>query len=480
MAADVTIKNIPLSYLKNQNQSFFGSESYSDAVDLFNKFKRPVPESESSDTLEKVLLPLDTLKAILLNKYKGLPFESDSTETHEDLIFINLSGKTGEMAILKPRKYITRCANEIIESNGFLARVVVSNPLIGAARKAKTNVSTSVVQNDLLKSILKPEETIDPVADITARSKFYEKTIHPDVYDDKAYTQSIFKRIATNMTFALTAMPLNGLRYSLVDKYVTENKDMKLAVEDLKVKLLYKLLNRNGIEDSLNRVYPTATNDILFHRIQKNIEISLAAKTKGLRLNIFKDTVFDASGGHIITHNKDTLDFRFVGYDLNGKDITSLIEFSVIDENSVFFSTNTVIPCTVLLVFDNEAKTIATKSFYNYQKEISAKLFDQYLISTSSDKAIIYIDNYDVDLGFIEVCTAEEKIPVVPTKIQFFDNRLELTFDRDYTNLEVYILPTYRILAGMSNIKVLPSTVKVFLNKYNIFADNVTVWRDTI
>ena len=61
--ADVFIKNIPLSFLKEQGSSFFESDRYKNAVKLFNKIKES-SSSESGDEEPTSILPFSYMEDI--------------------------------------------------------------------------------------------------------------------------------------------------------------------------------------------------------------------------------------------------------------------------------------------------------------------------------------------------------------------------------------------------------------------------------
>lgn len=477
---DVSIKNIPLSYLKHQNQSFFGSDDYTAAMEVFNKYKLPnATSSESGDSLDKAILPIPLLREVLVAKYTDTVYETKTDIEADDLVFIKLSGKTASADEFTARKFINKCSIDITETNGFLARSVMSNTLVRAAVKAKTNLPVSAVGSDILAAILKPSNTSDPVYDVANKAKFYARTLHPDVYDDKAYAESVYKRIAANITLSITSVPLNNLKVLLDTQYVTKNTDNLRACDTLIERLLYKYFSRDRVEDKLNWGIENFNDETIYNRALKNIEISLATKDTSLRLNIFKEVSVSANNSYMITHNKGLTKYRIAAYNLLGTDVTPrIVATEAIDENTVYVEFDTPIAGSILLLFDSfQQAMIETTSFNSYEKLLTASIFNQFIINTETSKAVIYLDNFNIDYAFIEVRQFETQTPVVPTKIQFFSNRLELTFERDYTNVQVYILPTYQVMIGSNNIRVNPKTIKTFLNTFDVFAENVTIWR---
>ncbi|BDH16409.1 MAG: hypothetical protein [Bacteriophage sp.] len=480
MANDVFIKNIPLSFLKEQSDEFFSSDSFNNAKELFDRYKRKSPLLTDKDLPEtNSLYPINELKTLLIDTYQSREHLVKTKQQNEDLIFIAMIGKYFFKGMnYKLRKYITKTNSEINIQSKFRVTSVDDNILknLELSKEKKVDKSSSLIQN-----LLQPDKTNNVVFDITNKSKFYNTVLDRLVYDDKEYALNILKSQMEKIldTTSIT-VPFESTRHKLTPDFDPYNKD---TLEQLKKYMIFKLKskyfdfesysynNPNIIKEDSNIDQTILTSLLSLNynnfplRVYRELILNQNIVTieHGLKNNNFIIHLFDNQTGRLIndaiktiTHNSDNTE--------------TIIEFK---QN---------VTATLLLLYDNiSSERINQFKLLNYYKnDNSINYISRYAVDVYGNTTIdLHLKNYNLGYAFIEVRDITDKNILMPDNILFTKNKISLVFNNklDYSQLAIYILPVHKILRNLATITLTKDNYKDLLNLLNPLESEVKIWR---
>lgn len=485
MAADVYLKNIPLSYLKRQTSSFFEASKFNAAVSLFNTKKRPMPVTQAEAvSLDSQILPLTKLKTILLDLFDGTELTDSSYKDEEDRIFIKYSGKYLTDNEYSPRKQITRTASQIKTSMVYAARRYTNNAMLTALKKSRKNTSTSNLINNPLLVKLRPAKTANVLRDISNSANFFQRTYHPDVYDNNAYQSDVYKQIAYNVDVSIQTVSVSTLKKKLDDKYRLKNKELTRMVADVKAKLLHKFFDFDTPYFSVTNLSEMTTSE-WFTNVNKVIDSVIATKAKSLPVTIFQYPVITFTSSVTISHMSGIAECLVATFDDSGVSKNDTITNTVRSLNSTTVTFNAPFKGVILLMFDTDVgPNIYAKKFTIYQTESTDKILDRYTTYVSGTEFSLDIAGLDQGYGFIrlsrnEAASENHGEVITPSFLQITPDSVNIELPVGWVNVLVEIIPTYRVLRGISNVRVSKTNIRDFLQRYDIFDEDLHMWRES-
>jgi hypothetical protein len=182
----VHLKNFPLDFLKEKPESFFHSEKYKKAEELFNSLKRNPKNLTTPD--DTSYIPIDYLVDMLTKIYLHQPIKVETEQEEMDWLYCRMRGLETKDTELKARKYIDYTASEV-EGMEYLGRKIHTDHIVDLVKKKRSEVNKD---RELLSSIdkhLKPKETSSVIFDIINKINFYDGITHSRYYDDLAYEE---------------------------------------------------------------------------------------------------------------------------------------------------------------------------------------------------------------------------------------------------------------------------------------------------
>jgi hypothetical protein len=476
---DVHIKNIPLSYLKGQQSGFFESDLFNDAVEVFDKYKKPVTSDNDAQSLEEAIQPTEMLLDILVGKYSGEEYIPVTQSDKEDYIFIGMTGKATKKTLFSPRKYITRCASEILPIDNCFFTLYNANTLYNST-KAHSNTPALDINNSILKSLSKPEDTSNTISDIVNKAKFYERIDTFKVYDDVLYKEDLLNRLY-NIELILTklTLPAAVLKRRVDSFYPTMLKNEAKACEQLVTDLIEKYKNVFAKDYTSVDEIPVSTKVSNYTKV---IESILASKLKSLPVSVYLGTCLN-TGTNTITHGMNKTDYRvMVINSTSGLEVTSQCTIATVDANSISVKFNgSATPAfnmTVCLLFSNRSLLhVKQSSLASFQEESDKVILFKFNKGIIGNKCSIDIQSFNTLYGFYEV--RSDNIIVKPTAVVANADSIEFTFAPTVVGkVDVFIMPNNHILRGVSKVKIVASKVLSIIAATNLFDKRISIWRD--
>lgn len=479
--ANVTIKNMPLNFLKKSGDGFFTTDTYLKAKEVFDKYKEPI-ESSNGESSEETILPLGLLKDMISARYFGYEVIPSTLTEREDTVFLYLVGKEGVSERFSPRKRITRTAREIRPPSEYFTRKSSINSLVNKAEGVKKN---SVTDMDALATLLRPEKTDDVVLDIIAASKFYENIPGIQVYDDELFKELNVKRLSVLQSFILTSIPLPVKEKIITAQYVDNGKElsaMNKSVRDSILRRYYEVFQHKRNIMLWNERNDLYVRDIgqkeRDRNLQRYIEITMSKEKDKFRLNCFKFTLLAESNSIVIDHTLQSDFIKPIMFNLNGLEITKHIaDIEVLTSSSVKLTFDEPVQGTIFLLCDTIAPSDILNTPLPYYVNVmqSHNIFKKFDVTTYFTKATLFINNLDKDYLVVDCRHNGELIEY--TALEVFNDRVEITFEDDHQDLIITILPLEEILRGSSSVPLNHNVIYEFLSEFKIFKDDFSIWK---
>lgn len=480
MTQEILIKNIPLSYLKEKPVKFFKSEEFSKFGLLFDKFKEEIDLS-SEEVEDYEILPLNELKSFLLNKYLLIDDDIQSIKEKEDLMFVRLSGKTISGLDFVQKKFITSSMSDLKSSLVYFISPFLNNNIYLNAYNNGLNKAKQKGNSTALEELLKPKESENVSLDIANTSNFYDSINDSTVYDSVAYENLLrLKDIKDSITVNNDVTPFKLNKNKIDELEVYNSAELRNKLNGLRYKLFNKYFNQKHKYQADSDIFNEDTvppTDILLSLI--------ARKNREFPINVFREILINQADV-TIRHNLKNTDFKYYIFDkTSGKDITS----STID-TITHSDNNTITNITFNNVVNGELLVVSDK--YTFPRIHQATLFDYYALSNidnnieryttfiNRNKIILDLAHYDKGYAVIEVMDKDNKIPIVPDEVTITNKTVELTFsfDLEYIPVNVYVLPTFKVISNINIIKVSCSNIYKLLENINPFDNSVKAWRN--
>ena len=247
---EVYIKNFPLSFLQKKAEKYFNSEELKEGVKLFDKLKHRLQSLD--DTKNSSIIPVEYLKNFLLLKVKGGTLTFKNEEEKIDWLYCRLAGLEVNDLETTPRRFINTTASEI-KGMEYLGRELFTNHLVASVREKRKLLTHSDVSESTVQSLIAPKQSGNTLLDIVRKVKFYDKTIHPDYYDDKIYETYIRERIKGNISIPIFARPFVAIKERMDMRYETHDKSFKqkkeYLIKALMTRLKYRTLPTISMEE---------------------------------------------------------------------------------------------------------------------------------------------------------------------------------------------------------------------------------------
>jgi len=475
MGNDVYIKNIPLSYLKNQKNDFFNSDVYTKAIKLFDKIKI---STNTNNTGVSSVLPLDMIKNLLTSKYfntlEDLVFNNESDEI--DYLVAIMMGKPAISIDTKPRKFVNKAANDLKDSNAFFnAAYVVKKPFLLNSIELKNNIKYKDLGN--IENLLPPTKTDNTLFDITKKVKWYESLYADNMYDDSLYISNILKLKTRDYNLGMGSIPdILGVQ-NVVKSYEFEAKNIIHNINTLKLELKDKYFNFANSK-GYSRDY---TQPEFKERNKSLIELAFqkSSNTKN-RLQIYLYTQISNNTVWEITHNLNlNNNYKVLCFDDNQSlilpnDIESL-------DNQINITFKTGHTGKVILLFDSFDKYNIEMSLLQYSKFISKGIieYNKPTFTTTTDEYTFNVEGMDTDYLYFELYDYNEKVIDI-NKLEYVkiskDNIKVKGINGSMDVAYMLYLPTYEFYTGSNILKINRENILTFLNNYDIFTKEIKIW----
>lgn len=481
MSQDILIKNIPLSYLKTKANGFFDSAEFSNFERLFDKYKTKI-DLNPVEVEDYEIFPLTELKNLLVNKYLSLEYLIETEQQKNDLIFIQLSGKKENSLNFEQKKFITSSMADLKNTTPFFISIFLNNIYLNmftsGLKEAKKTASSSTI-NTLLS---KPKVTVNVSHDIANVSNFFDRIKDPLVYNNIEYDSLLkFNNIKNGIVVNPSSIPNKIIKRKIATLENYNANNLKERSNNLKYKLFMKYYDHRfkfpessmiTIEDDVPAL------DILTSLLTNNNKLYI--------LSIYREMVLNTNEV-IITHGLSHNYFKLLAYDKTTGaelDTTTIIDTIVHDttnkSTTVRFKTN--LNAELLIISDNyEPERILRVSLINYY--ILSNLHENievYSSTITNQKVILDIKNYNQGFGMLEVIETSTKEIILPTSTKFTDSAIELYFENKtgVHNINIYILPTHKVISNISKIKITCNNIFDFLKNQNPFDSSLKAWRE--
>lgn len=471
----VHLKNFPLDFLKEKPESFFHSEKYKKAEELFNSLKRNPKNLTTPD--DTSYIPIDYLVDMLTKIYLHQPIKVETEQEEMDWLYCRMRGLETKDTELKARKYIDYTASEV-EGMEYLGREIHTDHIVDLVKKKRSEVNKD---RELLSSIdkhLKPKETSSVIFDIINKINFYDGITHSRYYDDLAYEEYIRNKFIKNESIYISSLPTVTLSRHKERDYFFHGKNIEKEIE--------------GLIDVMVAKY--SFNKTNTHRVDKTDEEDYFTKAiRQLEIVVSKSNIMDTTRAYVFTQlemsNKWQLDkenlnnghFRYMVFDLDGIEITDLVD-SIDKEGILTFKENRLRKGRVFVVYDTLNKEL-------FQNTTFAKCIEgfplvrnnvrSFKVNSLDTKEEIYLNGLNKS-GIHYTCISAEGFIVKPTKVELLKNKIVFHFDQPFYGGHIHILPLYTLLRGWSNFKVNEDNIYEILHEYDIFSDQVVLWKGNI
>lgn len=474
--ADVFIKNIPLSFLKEQGSSFFESDRYKNAVKLFNKIKES-SSSEPGDEEPTSILPFSYMEDVLVKRFNDEEITDITMEDQQNRVIAVLYGIYDTKPIeTVPKINITKCTSSLPDMSYYL------EPYYGQEiLKRARNTYNELTHNDISvdSSLLPPEKTDDPVKDVAIKSTYYDGILHPDMYDDKKYSQYILSLIAGSTNVSISSGDTIDLyRNKVYNKYYFNDNILLAAIEDLKTRLVDKFLVAIGKSTYISNEEVAYSHSTFQADVTNNIKRLFSRKTLPGRLSTYFFEQNELLSKWEITHGLGISNYRLFVYERTDSGYTYLDDFTTSNKTSESFniSFDKAKEGLVVLVFDTYSET-----------NINSINFRQYIDITNGDLDSIsyykyednihkyYIDGISVRLCGFEIYDIsnnllkndEFTLQIIPDT-----DELWITTDRVLSDTSLIYLHGAKNCTGSNTIKVDSIediySVQEIINRYKV------------
>ena len=474
---EIYLKNIPISYLKEQPETFFSSTTFTKAVELFDKIKYGTDDPE--DTQNQDILPLYMVKNILISKYLGnleedLKFSSRAEEV--DFLVAVMLGKPPITIKTTPRKFITKAVDDINDKTYFNASINVQNPLIKKAMNNLESLSMNSIGN--IDNILPPKKTNNVLLDVTKKVKWYESLYDDNMYDDVKYSRNLVKRLSNSYKQSSGLILDVVANDKLFPEYEYNAKDLHNYIKHVKTAIKDKYFNFSGeLGNSRDTVLPD------FDTLNRNlIDLVFKKKSSSERLQVYMHTQIDSSTTWEIQHDKNlSSNYKLMIFDTNGK--LCIDHTDIVTENDNIRVTFPVAKTgTALVLFDNFNKEDINKlNLLTYMKFVKKGL----IIKTPPDIGNLDNTYYFTMSGisdyylYLELYTPDgHRISNnIISELSVKDDVIKLVINDSNANIG-YILstPTYKFYSGNNIMKVSSSNLFNIMKNYDLFTNELRIW----
>ena len=425
----LTLKDIPVEFLTKQDSSFFQSQSYLDAVSLFNSIKVNTPLI-APITINSVSDIAIIFKNKLIDNYLTGEFTFNTSDEQLTLLYIKLVGinmKIKSNKVLLQEMNISTLDVPTTFRVGF-KRVFKSVTKLTTIEKFKrTKVVVTVPPSAQF-----PTKTNNPIQDITDSVKFFRSNSSPLVFDREKFNVKLFNE------FIKQAILFNSNNYGTVsnDTPIATHNEKPIFKSDL-VAFLQELLilkyTQTYTENTTNELI-TDDQDIV-SSIIKNLNIK-PVKYNFLVYNFVQevsDTVW------IVDHNLDIpVPYTKLKTIIKANNSVLLNPTVVETTNSITLtlpSTDSGI-CTLLL--DSSGTFDSIKNYFNYQPD--GKTFKFTFFNTNTYE--VFCEG--MDEGFLYEVYLNNNIVVIPSSIVITSkNTVVFTFSSNITG-KIFIMPANR------------------------------------
>ena len=401
--ADVFIKNIPLSFLKEQGSSFFESNRYKNAVSLFNKIKESsssAPDDEDTTSI----LPFSYMEEVIVKKFNDEVITDITMEDQQNRVIVVLYGIYDTKPIeTVPKINITRCTSSLPNLSYYLEPYYGQEILKRARSDYNSLKHSDITVNS---SLLPPEKTNDPVKDVAVKSNYYDEILHPDMYDDKKYSQYIISSIANSTDILIkTGTPIDLYKNKVYNKYYFNDNTLQQAITDLKVRLVDKFLTYIGKSTYISNETVAYSNSTFQSDVTNNIKRLFSKQILPGRLSTYFFEQNNSLKEWQINHNLGIDSFRLFIFERVSSKYTFTTDFTITGktEEKVNITFNQPKEGLAIIVFDT----------YN-NSNINLINFRQYITLTNGDlESISYykyedgIHKYFIDGISIRLCGFE-------------------------------------------------------------------------
>lgn len=471
---EVYIKNFPLSFLQKKAEKYFNSEELKEGVKLFDKLKHRLQTLD--DTKNSSIIPVEYLKNFLLLKVKGgtLTFKNEGEKI--DWLYCRLAGLEVNDLETTPRRFINTSASEI-KGMEYLGRELFTNHLVASVREKRKLLTRSDVSESTVQSLIAPKQSGNTLLDIVRKVKFYDKTIHPDYYDDKIYETYIRERIKGNISIPIFARPFVAIKERMDMRYETHDKSFKqrkeYLIKALMTRLKYRTLPTISMEEE--------NTNITLNEHLKIIEGIASVRRTGNNLgaNIF----VQLTDSHVWTLPNDFLPkhpYKFSVFNFDGAEITH--EVDRIEGDSVFFKERRMRKGRLFITYDKrypaDFKKTPLGSYIDSLGALHNKVSAFKVNTDSANRVDIYIKGLK-RTGFVYSCHDESGSEVAQPRVEVFDKFVRFTFPNSIYKGQIFILPLHYILKGWSNFKISPDNIKDVLKEYDLLNDELILWKGT-
>jgi hypothetical protein len=372
--ADVFIKNIPLTFLKEQGSSFFESDKYKNAVNLFNKIKES-SSSEPGDEDPTSILPFDYMQEVLVKKFNDIEIIDITMEDQQNRVIAVLYGIYDTKPIKTvPKINITKCTSSLPDLSYYL-EPYYGQEILKKARDLYNNLTHNTIS--INSSLLPPEKTNDPVKDVATKSIYYDGIFHPDMYDDKKYSQFIISSIAENTNIGIdSGNNVDLYRNKIYNKYYFNDNVLLSAIEDLKTRLVDKFLVSIGKSNYISNEELAYSNATFQGDLTNNIKRLFSKRIFPGRLSTYFFEQNDLSSDWKVEHGLGILNYRLFIFERENSEYNFISEFSISNKTSESFD----------ILFNEAKKGLVVLVFDTYsESNINLINFKQYIDITNGD-----------------------------------------------------------------------------------------------
>jgi hypothetical protein len=252
MNNEITVKDLPMNYLVNQDSSFFSSLKFNNHKDLFNSLKQNTPLITNPNPLHNFNSSIISfIKDKLLDRYESLELSiNDLNEEYTYLYLTTLNAKLDNDEILEDIKIFDTSTYDLKYKTYYVTQILKSPKEIELSYlnfNARNNINYSLINS------VKPESTNNPLLNINQLINYFNSQENPNAIYNNSTESILLQNIIKDILFT-----------GSLKEYIENNNNsynMKIKKSELlklvKNTLLSRYLGKHKIVSDLSDITPS-------------------------------------------------------------------------------------------------------------------------------------------------------------------------------------------------------------------------------
>jgi hypothetical protein len=462
MLEELTIKDIPIDYLLDKSSSFFDSDEYYKAIDLFNSLKY-----DDSTFIDNIGI-LDSNQLIHLRNFIYLKYLNIEVDLNNNYYYIYFKFKAIKIFNDRYKLLNDKSYKEPVRNYYNLSYTLVMKRRIDYSNYIKISYNS--------------KNNIDNL--------YLEDKKVPVISRDNIVS-SLMEQINFNKTHLNTKFIQNPEKYTIMNRIMDINKYIFstpiILPKSVRVSTTYNKYIKNVYHENLNYI-----RDQVYYRYKKYLDLKqtdeLVYDNRTIISNLLNkfESVYDftiihdkfnsnrisfnASTNYIVSANFNQIYI----YDVSG----NLIKDYVLTLNGN----------TIIIDFDSEIEGYYfIPSVSNILHNLNLADVCETSLEPHTYLKILYSDNYgseidiyytDIDKGLLVVIYDEKGIRYDNyTIVNINSDMSKLYIEGNYTQGVIYIIPTINYMSNNNFVIISDSTVLSLMNNFNFLNKEYDIWK---